>query len=280
MVGRGLQRFVQSRSAAGDNDYVVLQVDMRNAFNSVSRDAILRGCMAKVPSAYNWLRFCYGGASPLFCQGRLFCHSHVGVHQGDACGPLGFALGLDVGLDQCTAGAPAWESWYLDDGHIVGTLPDVLARLEDLVRVLEPLGLSLNLGKCKLWGPGIQSKDQAEPTYPVGLALDHPARMVPAIPFGGDRSITALGVPFDAAKGPMRVDPLVAPECLLKWGTAVEQTRQLIARLRSYPEGQVRLTLLRYCLDACRVVHLLRSTEYEEAGDSPAILRATLQEAA
>ena len=74
-----------SRHASGANDYVVLQVDMRNAFNSISRDAVLKGCLAKVPTAYNWLRFCYGGASPLFCQGRFLCTSHVGVHQGDAC---------------------------------------------------------------------------------------------------------------------------------------------------------------------------------------------------
>ena len=49
MVGMGLQRLVQSRTASAASDYVVLQVDMRNAFNSVSRDAVLRGCMAKVP---------------------------------------------------------------------------------------------------------------------------------------------------------------------------------------------------------------------------------------
>ena len=41
----------------------------------------------------------------------------------------------------------------------------------------------------------------------------------------------------------------------------------------------MRHALLRYCLDGCRVVHLLRSTEYEEAGDHPALLRARLQEA-
>jgi hypothetical protein len=49
MVGMGLQRLVQSRHAQGENDYVVLQVDMRNAFNSISRDAVLRGCMAAGP---------------------------------------------------------------------------------------------------------------------------------------------------------------------------------------------------------------------------------------
>ena len=279
MVGMGLQRFVQSKMAEGVTDYVVLQVDMRNAFNSISRDAVLKGCLAKVPSAYNWLKFCYGGASPLFCQGRLFCASHVGVHQGDACGPLGFALGLDTGLDQCPPRDLDWKSWYLDDGHIVGRTDDVLARLQDLQGALEPMGLSLNLSKCKLWGPGIQTVGQAMPMYPDELAAEHPGRAVPVIPFGGDCGITALGVPIDAPEGVPGRAPFVAPECLLKWGKAVEQTGVILESLRAYPEGQVRHALLRYCLDACRVVHLLRSTAHEEAGDSPAILRARLQEA-
>ena len=280
MVGMGLQRLVQSKAAKGDHDYVVLQVDMRNAFNSVSRDAVLKGCMAKVPSAYNWLKFCYGGASPLYCQGRLFCHSHVGVHQGDACGPLGFALGLDEGLDQCESRDVEWELWYLDDGHIVGRVPDVLARLKDLQEALIRVGLALNLEKCKMWGPGIQTKDEPAPRYPNELPPNHPGRSVPVIPFGGDHGITALGVPVDAPRGPSRKEPFVAPECKLKWTSAVEETNRLLVRLRSYPEGQVRLTLLRYCLDACRVNHLLRSTEVEEAGESPGVLRAALQEAA
>jgi hypothetical protein len=279
MVGMGLQRLVQSRHASGANDYVVLQVDMRNAFNSISRDAVLRGCLAKVPSAYNWLRFCYGGASPLYCQGRLLCDSHIGVHQGDACGPLGFALGLDTGLDQCEPRELAWESWYLDDGHIVGKVDQVLARLADLKKVLELHGLALNLAKCKLWGPGILSASQTEPQYPPELPQDHPGREVPVVPFGGPHGITALGVPIDAPKGFPGRDPIVAPECRLRWGQAVEQTNLLLGRLRAYPEGQVRHALLRYCLDGCRVVHLLRSTEYEEASDHPALLRARLQEA-
>jgi hypothetical protein len=278
MVGMGLQRFVQSREAAGDRTYAVLQVDVKNAFNSISRDAVLRGCMAKVPSAYNWLRFCYGGPSPLFCQGRLFCMSQVGVHQGDACGPLGFALGLDAALDQCQARALHWESWYLDDGHIVGTVPEVLAKLSDLQQVLERVGLRLNLGKCRLWGPGFQSSPEGVPSLPPGLAHDHPSRSIPIIPFGGSIGITALGVPVDAPKG-LRRDPSVAPECEAKWQKAVGQTDLLLERLRLYPESQVRLTLLRYCLDACRVVHLLRSTERAEAGTHPAVLRAKLQEA-
>ena len=69
----------------------------------------------------------------------------------------------------------------------------------------------------------------------------------------------------------------VAP-CVL-WEKAVEQINLLLRQLRAYPEGQVRHAILRFCLDGCRVVHLLRSTEHEEAEKYPAILRARLQEA-
>jgi len=117
------------------------------------------------------------------------------------------------------------------------------------------------------------------PRYPEQLAADHPGREVPVVPFGGSGGITALGVPIDAPRGFPGRNPNVSPECLLRWGNAVNQTVMLLQRLREYPEGQVRHAMLRCCLDACRVVHLLRSTEYEEAGDHPAMLRAQLQEA-
>ena len=68
MVGMGLQRFVQSKAAQGAEDYVVLQVDMRNAFNSISRGAVLKGCAAKVPSAYYWLKFCM--VEPAHCTAK------------------------------------------------------------------------------------------------------------------------------------------------------------------------------------------------------------------
>jgi len=224
---------------------------MPKAFNSISRDAVLRGCLANVPTAYNWLRFCNGGGSPLLCEGRLLCVSHVGVHQGDACGPLGFALGLDAGLDQCEARELDWESWYLDDGHLVGKPHEVLARLQDLQEALERLGLHLNLAKCQLWGPGIQTVGENTPRYPDGLAMDHPGRRIPVVPFGGPQGITALGVPIDAPKGSPGRDPSKAPECLSVWGKAVGETTMLLERLRAYPEGQVRHAILRYGLDAC-----------------------------
>ena len=134
----------------------------------------------------------------------------------------------------------------------------MLARLKDLHQALAPVGLQLNLAKCKLWGPGIQTISDPHPRYPPGLMSDHPSRMMPVIPFGGPQGITALGVPIDVPKGfPERNSP-DAPECLAVWGKAVGTTNLLLERLRAYPEGQVCHALLRYCLDGCRVVHLLR----------------------
>ena len=50
----GLQRLVDARK--DDPDWVVLTVDISNAFNTIHRDVILQGCAKRVPVAYNWLK--------------------------------------------------------------------------------------------------------------------------------------------------------------------------------------------------------------------------------
>ena len=84
---------------------------------------MLAQCVKKVPAAYNWLSWCYEQHCPLFCQGKSWLRSRTGVHQGDAMGPLGFALGLDAALDKCQRLQEGiWCTWYLDDGTVVGSL--------------------------------------------------------------------------------------------------------------------------------------------------------------
>ena len=107
----------------------------------------------------------------------------------------------------------------------------MLARLQDLQQALQPLGLTLNLSKGKLWGPGILAADQTEPSFPEGLAADHPGRAVTIVPVGGDCGITSLGVPIDAPKGIPGRDTSVAPECQIRWGKAVEQATLILERL-------------------------------------------------
>jgi hypothetical protein len=270
LVGMGLQRLVDARK--DDANWVVLTIDMANAFNTIQREAILQGCAKRTPVAYNWLRSCYQGHSPLYCQGQRLLVSQTGTHQGDTCGPLGFVLGLDMALDAAGAHRLEWESWYLDDGTLVGTPSEVFDYLGRLQVALSNVGLHLNLGKCQLWGPGIQGASDPLPRYPDGLPLDHPARAIPVMPFVAQSGITLLGVPIDF--------PGSSHRTCTHWAVTVQKSKTLLDRLRMFPDSQIQHALLRYCLDACRVMHLLRSTIFERAGDSPQALGNAVRQAA
>ena len=68
LIGLGLQRAVDAQESLGN--WIIVQMDMINAFNTLHREAVLEGARQKAPGAYNWLRFCYTQHIPLFCQGK------------------------------------------------------------------------------------------------------------------------------------------------------------------------------------------------------------------
>jgi hypothetical protein len=193
----GVQRIADNAEA---NDWAVLQVDIKNAFNSLDRTTMLQGAKEKVPAVYNWLAWCYGQPSPLYCQGKALAASTTGVHQGDTMGPLGFTLGLDIALDQCLDEERAlpWGVWYLDDGTLVGKPEALFNYLQKLTPALRSIGLEINLAKCSLWGPGIQKEDDLHDCIPDTVPLDHPIREVPIVPYGKSAGISVLGIPCDA----------------------------------------------------------------------------------
>jgi len=98
----------------------MLQVDLKNAFNCVSRDAFLRSAALRAPALYNFLRFALVEDSPLFC-GYEILSSQSGVHQGCPLGPISFALrAQDIIESLATQFQLIWNVWYLDDGLLVG----------------------------------------------------------------------------------------------------------------------------------------------------------------
>jgi hypothetical protein len=254
MIGMGMQRIADADIGV---PWVALQVDVRNAFNSVDRSAMLATASRKLPSSYNWLAWCYGQPTPLYCQGRELARSTAGVHQGDAMGPLGFSLALEQALDQCSKQERRlpWCTWYLDDGLIVGALEPIADYLAALVPALQNIGLQINLTKCSLWGPGIQTAADPVDNVPDALDICHPLRHIPITPYGGGAGITVLGVPCDA--------PGQGTHAGGVWGRAVDATLHVLSRLRQLPDGQIRHCLVRYCLDACKVNHLMRSTNLD-----------------
>ena len=101
----------------------LLQLDLSNAFNTVSRQAILRQIQRTVPSLLPWARW---SQSLLFCRDQVL-RSKSGVHQGSPLGPLMFSLALHDVITKLGR-----MVFYLDDGTVYGSLAlldEVVARL-------------------------------------------------------------------------------------------------------------------------------------------------------
>ena len=136
-----------------EGDWGVLQVDLKNAFNTLMRLAILVGVRRRFPEGSHWMATCYGQASFLFADGTVLL-STTGVPLGDNASPAAFCLGTHEvwealeGIDGLL-----WQAWYMDDGTLVGRLSALEEALQRITRLGAERGLQVNLGKCVLWTP-------------------------------------------------------------------------------------------------------------------------------
>ncbi|KAL5515639.1 hypothetical protein EMCRGX_G000834 [Ephydatia muelleri] len=112
-----------------ENDFVVLKVDLKNAFNMVSRQAVLNEC------------------APILWH-------PLGVQQGDPLGPLLFSLVLNILVSEISSRGDCslnYHAWYLDDGALAGpgsSVYNILAMLQELG---PSLGLHVNIRKCEVF---------------------------------------------------------------------------------------------------------------------------------
>ena len=132
---------------------MILKVDMSNAFNLVSRLAVLEECATFSPELLPWVTWCYGSNTSLFHpQGRIWSQS--GIHQGDPLGPMLFALVLHKLVSSIEADDEclniSQQNWYLDDGVIAGDRQAVAHALDLMMELGPHLGLHTNLHKCEL----------------------------------------------------------------------------------------------------------------------------------
>ena len=111
--------------------WVLVQVDLTNAFNSIDRQKVLEAVKARAPHLLPFALSCYGRHSSLYCRGEVI-GSQQGVQQGDPLGPLLFALAWQEVAEASSEGLE-WCSWYLDDGHLLARDPQVAATSLDTV---------------------------------------------------------------------------------------------------------------------------------------------------
>lgn len=97
---------------------VLVKIDVKNAFNSVRRDVVLRCMKESCPEVYAMTYQAYSAHTPLLIAGQRVLSS-AGVQQGDPIGPIAFALAVN----SCAQSLKSpLNVWYLDDATIGGLI--------------------------------------------------------------------------------------------------------------------------------------------------------------
>ena len=256
-IGQGLQDVVTALPADEGADWVVLQVDVKNAFNTVHRNVVLQGATSFSPAMYPWLRFLYEQPVHLICQGQSLL-SRTGVHQGCPLGPAAFAVGLHSAALSIKMHGLTWGVFYLDDGILVGPAPRVREAFRALRQNMSAVGLEVNRGKCVLWGPGCPPRGNFPDADPLGG--------IPCEGYAVGTGLKVLGVPVG------RPGETATHERL--WAKRVQDLQGACDTLASVPDPQLQHCLLRQCLDAAKVQFLLRAADSTSGEVSPHVVAA------
>ena len=224
-----------------DDDFVVLKVDMKNAFYMVSRGAILSECSKHFPELLPWASWCYS-QHPFLWHPLGTLHSEQGVQQGDPLGPLLFSLVLNKLVSEITTNTAcadlSYHAWYLDDGVLAGPRPAVLEALSIIQKLGPSLGLIVNVPKCEIF-----STHDVSPFPPEMKRSQTP-------------NIIILGIPIG--------DKAFCSSFILE---KREEAKALLLKLEevSAVDLYVAFSLLRQCAGFCKLAHLPRGTPPSQA---------------
>jgi hypothetical protein len=216
-------------------DYSVLKIDFKNAFNNISRAAVMLLVAKHVPAIYHWVNFTLANPSRLTLGDNSYIFSKEGVQQGDPLGPVLFALAISP-LTRQLAPIPnlMLNKWYLDDGALGGSESVLTAAFRIIEKEGPALGLFVNAKKCEL----VRHSSASEVTY-AGP---------PGVPVIID-NWSILGSPIgDAAHCRAFVEQAVLRK--------VEESANLCVLLE---DPQLSFSLLRKCVSFCQGVYISRS---------------------
>ena len=183
-----------SSGIAADPDCVTLQLDFRNAFNSLSRDAMLAAVAKCQPALLPFAAWAYRQPSRLIMT-RAPEHaapitSECGVRQGDPCGGLFFSLTTQDQLETIGLTHPdAAPLAYMDDTFLQGSAAAVTAAFSALCRLSAAVGLDVRHDKGGVYSPNVQAARDTAAALGIPHCID--GLTAAGTPVGTDAFITA-----------------------------------------------------------------------------------------
>ena len=148
-------------------NYILAKLDIKNAFNSIRRDILLRKGLINCPDIFRLASLAYGSPTPIMANGNLIW-SNSGVQQGDPLGPLLFSLAIH---DIASSMKSNFNVWYLDDATIAGDPRSVCDDIKKCSCMLADLGLILNPSKIRIsqsrpWWISFSPRNPVHKFYP------------------------------------------------------------------------------------------------------------------
>ena len=183
-----------SSGIAADPDCVTLQLDWRNAFNSISRSAMLEAIAKRQPTMLPFATWAYRQPSRLIVSGAPAgtppIMSERGVRQGDPCGPLFFALTTQDQLEQVALLHPdVTPLAYADDTFLQGSAASVIEAFPAIRSLGAAVGLDMRLDKCAVYSSNLQAAADTAAALVVQHRTD--GLMAAGSPIGTDDFVAA-----------------------------------------------------------------------------------------
>lgn len=218
------QQYVATNMGGSD---AILKFDVRNAFNSVSRESMwtaMEQLVRDSPHFMDLLRYlisAYGQPTSLFCGGEVIA-SEEGAQQGDPLASLYFAVVFTQAVSKASRLTPVIDlplrASFLDDLVVGGPTADLEVFTERLGVQFAAVGLSLNSSKCEVI------------THP-----DHPATAFEAMGF---KPLTTAS--FELVGAPCGTN-------LSLLDTKVRGVKAKLDQFRALPSVHLGFLLARFC---------------------------------